>query len=193
MGEAPVTSPAEPLRVLIPAEAIRRRVSELGREIALHYGDRTPVFVGVLKGAVVFLADLIRAVEAPLECDFIAVSSYGAQSRSSGIVKLTADLAASVEERDVLIVEDIVDTGRTLAYLQRNLETRQPRSVRVCTLLDKAARREVPVTLHHVGFTIPDEFVVGYGLDYGGRYRNLPHIAVLDLAGWAGDLTTPVG
>ena len=193
MGEAPVTSPPEPLRVLIPAEAIRRRVSELGREIALHYGDRTPVFVGVLKGAVVFLADLIRAVEAPLECDFIAVSSYGAQSRSSGIVKLTADLAASVEERDVLIVEDIVDTGRTLAYLQRNLETRQPRSVRVCTLLDKAARREVPVTLHHVGFTIPDEFVVGYGLDYGGRYRNLPHIAVLDLARWAGDLTTPVG
>jgi len=193
VGEAPVTSPPEPLRVLIPAEAIRRRVSELGREIALHYGDRTPVFVGVLKGAVVFLADLIRAVEAPLECDFIAVSSYGAQSRSSGIVKLTADLAASVEERDVLIVEDIVDTGRTLAYLQRNLETRQPRSVRVCTLLDKAVRREVPVTLHHVGFTIPDEFVVGYGLDYGGRYRNLPHIAVLDLAGWAGDLTTPVG
>jgi hypoxanthine phosphoribosyltransferase len=193
VGEAPVTSPAEPLRVLIPAEAIRRRVSELGREIALHYGDRTPVLVGVLKGAVVFLADLIRAVEAPLECDFIAVSSYGAQSRSSGIVKLTADLAASVEERDVLIVEDIVDTGRTLAYLQRNLETRQPRSVRVCTLLDKAARREVPVTLHHVGFTIPDEFVVGYGLDYGGRYRNLPHIAVLDLAGWAGDPTTPVG
>ena len=193
MGEAPVTSPPEPLRVLIPAEAIRRRVSELGREIALHYGDRTPVFVGVLKGAVVFLADLIRAVEAPLECDFIAVSSYGARSRPSGIVKLTADLAASVEERDVLIVEDIVDTGRTLAYLQRNLETRQPRSVRVCTLLDKAARREVPVTLHHVGFTIPDEFVVGYGLDYGGRYRNLPHIAVLDLAGWAGDLTTPVG
>jgi hypoxanthine phosphoribosyltransferase len=193
VGEAPVTSPVEPLRVLIPAEAIRRRVSELGREIALHYGDRTPVLVGVLKGAVVFLADLIRAVEAPLECDFIAVSSYGAQSRSSGIVKLTADLAASVEERDVLIVEDIVDTGRTLAYLQRNLETRQPRSVRVCTLLDKAARREVPVTLHHVGFTIPDEFVVGYGLDYGGRYRNLPHIAVLDLTGWAGDPTTPVG
>ena len=193
MGESRVTSPDEPLRVLIPAEAIRRRVRELGEEIALHYGDRTPVFVGVLKGAVVFLADLIRAVEAPLECDFIAVSSYGAQSRSSGIVKLTADLAASVEERDVLIVEDIVDTGRTLAYLQRNLETRQPRSVRVCTLLDKAARREVPVTLHHVGFTIPDEFVVGYGLDYGGRYRNLPHIAVLDLGAWAGDLTTPTG
>ena len=193
MGESRVTSPDEPLRVLIPAEAIRRRVRELGEEIALHYGDRTPVFVGVLKGAVVFLADLIRAVEVPLECDFIAVSSYGARSRPSGIVKLTADLAASVEERDVLIVEDIVDTGRTLAYLQRNLETRQPRSVRVCTLLDKAVRREVPVTLHHIGFTIPDEFVVGYGLDYGGRYRNLPHIAVLDLGAWAGDLTTPTG
>ena len=128
------------------------------------------------------MADLIRAVDVPLECDFIALSSYGVASRSSGIVKLTADLSASVEGRDVLIVEDIVDTGRTLAYLQRNLETRQPRSVRVCALLDKVSRREVPVTLHHVGFPIPDEFVVGYGLDYAGRYRNLPHIAVLDLA-----------
>jgi hypoxanthine phosphoribosyltransferase len=135
----------------------------------------------VLKGAVVFLADLIRAMEVPVECDFIALSSYGSSSRSSGIVKLTADLSVSIVDRDVLIVEDIVDTGRTLAYLRRNLETRQPRSVRVCTLLDKAVRREVPVRLDHVGFTIPDEFVVGYGLDYAGLYRNLPYLAALDL------------
>jgi len=170
------------LRVLITAAALQARVRELGREISLHYGDRVPVLVGVLKGAVVFLADLMRAVDVAVECDFIALSSYGAASRSSGIVKLTADLSASVEGRDVLIVEDIVDTGRTLAYLQRNLETRQPRSVRVCALLDKVSRRAVPVTIHHVGFPIPDEFVVGYGLDHAGRYRNLPHIAVLDLA-----------
>jgi len=182
VGEAHVPPFAAPLRILIPAEDLHRRVKELGLEIAHHYGDRTPILVGVLKGAVVFLADLVRSVEAPLECDFIAVSSYGASSRSSGIVKLTADLSVSVEGRDVLIVEDIVDTGRTLAYLQRNLETRQPRSVRVCALLDKAARREVPLAIHHVGFTIPDEFVVGYGLDYAGRYRNLPYIAVLDVA-----------
>ena len=129
----------------------------------------------------VFLADLIRAMEVPVECDFIALSSYGNSSRSSGIVKLTADLSVSIVDREVLIVEDIVDTGRTLAYLRRNLETRQPRSVRVCTLLDKAVRREVPVRLDHVGFTIPDEFVVGYGLDYAGLYRNLPYLAALDL------------
>lgn len=156
-------------------------MGELGREISRHYGDRVPILVGVLKGAVVFLADLIRAMEVPVECDFIALSSYGSSSRSSGIVKLTADLSVSIVDRDVLIVEDIVDTGRTLAYLRRNLETRQPRSVRVCTLLDKALRREVPVRLDHVGFTIPDEFVVGYGLDYAGLYRNLPYLAALDL------------
>jgi hypoxanthine phosphoribosyltransferase len=138
------------------------------------------LLVGVLKGAVVFLSDLMRAIEAPCECDFIALSSYGASTRSSGIVELTKDLSASIEGRDVLIVEDIVDTGRTLAYLLRNLETRQPRSLRVCALLDKVTRREVPVPLDYVGFAIPDEFVVGYGLDYAGLYRNLPHLAVLE-------------
>jgi hypoxanthine phosphoribosyltransferase len=177
---------ADPSRILISADRLSARVRELGREISRHYGDRTPVLVGVLKGAVVFLADLMRTIDVPVECDFIAVSSYGSSSRSSGIVKLIADLSASVEGRDVLIVEDIVDTGRTLAYLQRNLETRQPRSVRVCTLLDKADRREVPVALHHVGFTIPDDFVVGYGLDYAGLYRNLPYLAVLDIGGPVG-------
>jgi hypoxanthine phosphoribosyltransferase len=168
-------------RVLIPAEDLTTRVGELGRLIRGDYAGRTPVLVGVLKGAVVFLADLMRAIEAPCECDFIAVSSYGASTRSSGIVELTKDLSVPIEDRDVLIVEDIVDTGRTLAYLIRNLETRQPRSLRVCALLDKASRREVPVSLDYVGFTIPDEFVVGYGLDFAGLYRNLPHVAVLSV------------
>lgn len=166
-------------RVLIPVEDLTARVGELGRQIRGDYAGRTPVLVGVLKGAVVFLADLMRAIDAPCECDFIAVSSYGASTRSSGIVELTKDLSVPIEGRDVLIVEDIVDTGRTLAYLIRNLETRQPRSLRVCALLDKASRREVPVSLDYVGFTIPDEFVVGYGLDFAGLYRNLPHLAVL--------------
>jgi hypoxanthine phosphoribosyltransferase len=167
-------------RVLLSAAELGARVRGLGREISEHYGDREPVLVGVLKGAVVFLADLLRAVDIEVECDFIALSSYGAASRSSGIVKLTQDLSVSIEDRHVLIVEDIVDTGRTLAYLRRNLETRQPRSLRVCALLDKIGRREVPVVLDHIGFTIPDEFVVGYGLDYAGRYRNLPFVAVVD-------------
>ena len=132
-------------RVLIPAEDLRARVDELGREIRRDYMGRTPILVGVLKGAVVFLADLMRAINAPCECDFIALSSYGASTRSSGIVELTKDLSVPIEGRDVLIVEDIVDTGRTLTYLLRNLETRQPRTVRVCALLDKISRREVPV------------------------------------------------
>ena len=170
-------------RVLIPAEDLGARVGELGRRIREDYAGRTPMLVGVLKGAVVFLADLMRAIEAPCEFDFIALSSYGASTRSSGIVELTKDLSASIEGRDVLIVEDIVDTGRTLAYLLRNLETRQPRSLRVCALLDKVTRREVPVPLDYVGFAIPDEFVVGYGLDYAGLYRNLPHVAVLEGVG----------
>ena len=167
-------------RILIPAEDLTARVTELGRQIRADYAGRTPVLVGVLKGAVVFLADLMRAIEAPCECDFIAVSSYGASTRSSGVVELTKDLSMPIDGREVLIVEDIVDTGRTLTYLLRNLETRQPASVRVCVLLDKEARREVPVSLDYVGFTIPDEFVVGYGLDYAGLYRNLTYVAVLD-------------
>jgi hypoxanthine phosphoribosyltransferase len=166
-------------RVLIPAEDLTARVGDLGRQIRADYAGRTPMLVGVLKGAVVFLADLMRAIDAPCECDFIALSSYGASTRSSGIVELTKDLSVPIEGRDVLIVEDIVDTGRTLAYLLRNLETRQPATLRVCTLLDKAARREVPVTLDYVGFQIPDEFVVGYGLDFAGLYRNLPYLGVL--------------
>ena len=167
-------------RVLIPAADLTARVGELGRQIRHDYAGRTPMLVGVLKGAVVFLADLMRAIDAPCDCDFIAVSSYGASTRSSGVVELTKDLSVPIEGRDVLVVEDIVDTGRTLAYLLRNLETRQPGTLRVCTLLDKVSRREVPVPLDYVGFTIPDEFVVGYGLDFAGLYRNLPYLGVLD-------------
>jgi hypoxanthine phosphoribosyltransferase len=125
---------------------------------------------------------VMRAMDICVRCDFMGVSSYGRESRSSGIVKITTDLSASIEGQDVLIVEDIIDTGRTITYLRRNLETRHPASIRICTLLDKIERREVPVDLDYVGFTIPNEFVVGYGLDHAGRYRNLPYLAALDLA-----------
>lgn len=168
-------------RVLIEADELAARVRELGRQLGADYADREPVLVGVLTGAVVFLADLVRAIDGPLQCEFIGVSSYGSSSRSSGIVKITADLTVSIENRDVLIVEDIIDTGRTINYLRRNLETRHPKRLRICTLLDKIERREVPVDLDYVGFTIPNEFVVGYGLDQAGFYRNLPYLAALDL------------
>lgn len=173
-------------RVLIEADELAARVRELGRQVAADYLDREPVLVGVLTGAVVFLADLVRAIDGPLQCEFMGVSSYGSASRSSGIVKITADLTLSIENRDVLVVEDIIDTGRTISYLRRNLETRHPRSLRICTLLDKIERREVPVDLDYVGFTIPNEFVVGYGLDHAGLYRNLPYLAALDLGERAG-------
>jgi hypoxanthine phosphoribosyltransferase len=178
----PVPNPPRGLkRVLIDIDELAGRVQELGRRIAADYAERQPVLVGVLTGAVVFMADLIRAIDGPLQCEFIGVSSYGSTSRSSGIVKITADLTVSIEGREVLIVEDIIDTGRTISYLRRNLETRHPHSLRICTLLDKIERREVPVDLDYVGFTIPNEFVVGYGLDHAGLYRNLPYLAALDL------------
>lgn len=169
-----------PGRVLITQEEIAERVRELGRDLSRDYAGKDPLLVGVLKGAVVFLADLIRTVEVPLATDFIAVSSYGSGTRSSGVVKITADLSISIEDRHVVIVEDIIDTGRTISYLKRNLQTRHPASLRVMALLDKAERREVDVALDYVGFTIPNEFVVGYGLDYHGLYRNLPCIAALE-------------
>ncbi|HLE45153.1 MAG TPA: hypoxanthine phosphoribosyltransferase [Methylomirabilota bacterium] len=173
-------------RVLIEADELAARVRELGGRLTADYADREPVLVGVLTGAVVFFADLMRAIDVPLQCEFMGVSSYGTASRSSGIVKITADLTVSIENRDVLVVEDIIDTGRTISYLRRNLETRHPRSLRICTLLDKIERREVPIDLDYVGFTIPNEFVVGYGLDHAGLYRNLPYLAALDLGERAG-------
>jgi hypoxanthine phosphoribosyltransferase len=169
-------------RILIETDELAARVRALGQELSADYGGHHPVLVGVLTGAVVFLADLMRAMAIPLECDFMAVSSYGAAAESSGIVKITADLTRSIEDRHVVVVEDIIDSGRTITYLRRNLETRHPRSLRICTLLDKVGRREVSVTLDYVGFTIPNEFVVGYGLDHGGLYRNLPYVAALDLS-----------
>jgi hypoxanthine phosphoribosyltransferase len=169
-----------PGRVLITQEEIAGRVRELGQVLSRDYAGKDPLLVGVLKGAVVFLADLMRAVDIPLAADFIAVSSYGGSTRASGVVKITADLSMSIEDRHVVIVEDIIDSGRTIRYLKRNLQTRHPASLRVMALLDKVERREVDVELDYVGFTIPNEFVVGYGLDYQGLYRNLPCIAALE-------------
>ncbi len=165
---------------MIAHEEIARRVRELGLSLSRDYEAKNPLLVGVLKGAVVFMADLVRATDIPLAADFIAVGSYGGTTRSSGVVKITADLSVSIEDRHVVIVEDIIDTGRTVSYLKRNLQTRHPASLKVMALLDKSERREVEVALDYVGFTIPNEFVVGYGLDFRGLYRNLPYIAALE-------------
>jgi hypoxanthine phosphoribosyltransferase len=169
------------LSVLIPADRIAARVAELGERIARDYAAEgcVPHLVCVLKGGCMFLSDLMRAVELPVTVDFIAVSSYGAGTSTSGEVRVTKDLDQSLEGRDVLFVEDIVDTGLTLSYLVDSFRRRGARSVRVAALLDKAGGRHVDVPLDYVGFEIPDEFVVGYGLDYAERYRNLPYIAVV--------------
>jgi len=167
------------VEVLITQEEIERRVRELADEISADYRDRCPLLVGILKGSTLFLADLVRALEIPHEVDFISISSYGSGQRSSGVVRLLKDLDCDITGRDVLIVEDIVDTGLTLHYIRQNLETRGPRSIKVAALLDKQERREVDVAVEYVGFVIPDRFVVGYGLDYAELYRELPHIAVM--------------
>ena len=169
-----------PSRILITGEELQQRVAELGQAIAKDYTNENPILVGVLKGAVVFMADLIRQMPIEMTMDFVALSSYGGGTRSSGVVKLAADLSMPIDDRDVILVEDIIDTGRTVSYLKRNLETRHPRSVRLCALLDKIERREVEVDIDYLGFTIPNVFVVGYGLDYDGLYRNLPYVAALD-------------
>ena len=167
-------------RVLITGEELRLRVRELGLALARDYAGLNPLLVGVLKGAVLFLADLIRAAEIPLTLDFIGVSSYGAATRSSGVVKISSDLSMSIEDRHVLIVEDIIDTGRTINYLRRNLQTRRPRTLKLCALLEKTERQEEGVEIDYLGFSIPNQFVVGYGLDFGGLYRNLPYVAMLE-------------
>jgi len=167
-------------RVLFDEEAIRRRVGELGRELSREYAGKTPILVSILKGGFIFLADLVRAMEVPCEMDFMVVSSYADRTESSGVVRILSDLGLNVEGRHVLIVEDIVDTGLTLEYLRELLLARSPASLRVVTLLDKHERRRVEVPIDYVGFRVPDEFVVGYGLDYAQRFRNLPYITVLD-------------
>jgi len=165
--------------VLIPEEELQRRIKELGRAISTDYQGRDLLLVCVLKGGVMFLADLMRQLTVPHAIDFMAVSSYGAATETSGIVRILMDLKTNIEERNVLIVEDIVDTGYTLDYITRILRTRNPASLRICTLLNKPSRREVDIPLDYVGFDIPNKFVVGYGLDFAELYRNLPFIGVL--------------
>jgi hypoxanthine phosphoribosyltransferase len=172
--------PDSSLRVYIAAERIQKRVAELGAEIGADYADGAPIYlIGILKGSCMFLADLARAIDRPVRLDFIGLSSYGKGKTSSGEVRLTKDLDTSIEGTDILIVEDIVDSGVTLTYLSQVLKQRKPRSLRIATLLDKPERRLRPVEVRYVGFTIPDEFVVGYGLDYAEDYRNLRDICIL--------------
>jgi hypoxanthine phosphoribosyltransferase len=165
---------------LVSNEDLRRRVAELGREISADYEGRELIMVGVLKGAIIFMADLMRSVSVPCEVDFMAVSSYGSQTDSSGVVRILKDLDASIEGRDVLIVEDIIDSGLTLQYLMRNLRARSPRSLEVCALLTKPDRLRVDLEPRYVGFEIPNRFAIGYGLDHAQRYRNLDYVAALN-------------
>lgn len=167
------------LRVLLPAATIHARIQELAAQIDRDYPEGPVYLVGILKGACFFLADLARAMKTPARIEFVGISSYGQGKTSSGEVKLTKDLDASVEGRDVIVVEDIVDSGITLSYLMQVFQQRRPRSLRIATLLDKPERRQRPVKVDYVGFQIPDEFVVGYGLDYAEDYRNLPDVCVL--------------
>lgn len=167
-------------RVLIDDQAIRRRTAEMAAELDDEYRDDVPLLVGVLNGAITFMTDLMREMRIPLEIDFMAVSSYGAATQSSGVVRILKDLDREIEGRRVLLVEDIVDSGLTLQYLRDVLERRNPRDLRVVALLKKEKPEAIAVQVDHVGFTIPDEFVIGYGLDYAEQYRNLPYVAVLD-------------
>ncbi|GAB4449011.1 MAG: hypoxanthine phosphoribosyltransferase [Chloroflexi bacterium OHK40] len=167
-------------RILIAPEQIQRRVQELGTQIAADYtGENDLLLVGVLKGCAMFMVDLARAIERNLAIDFIAVASYGASTESSGVVRVLKDLDTDINGRHVLIVEDIIDSGLTLAYLRSQLLRRNPASLRICTLLNKPERRTADVPVDYIGFDIPNEFVVGYGLDYAEHYRNLPYIGVL--------------
>ena len=165
---------------LVDAVALQRRVRELGQEISRDYGGRDLLLVCVLKGAVFFASDLMRQIDVPCELDFMAVASYGSATDSSGVVRILKDLDAPIEGRNVLIVEDIVDSGLTLQYLMRSLGARNPATLEVCALLTKPARRKVDLPTRYVGFEIPNRFVVGYGLDYAERYRNLPFVAALE-------------
>jgi hypoxanthine phosphoribosyltransferase len=177
------------VEVLISRAELKARIEALGEELSECYSNgEVPVLIGVLKGSTMFLADLLRAMEVDASVDFMSISSYSASAAQSGVVRIVKDLENDIANRDVVIVEDIVDTGLTLTYLRRALLQRKPRSLRAVTLLDKAARRIVPVELEHRGFEVPDVFVVGYGLDFQGRYRNAPDIvAVKDLARLAND------
>lgn len=179
-------------RILFTERAIHSRVAELGKQVSADYAGKELLVVGILKGAMIFLADLVRHLTVPTYFDFVAVSSYGSSTKSSGAVRILKDIDQSIQGRHVLIVEDIVDTGLTLNYLVDNLKARSPASLKVCTLLDKPSRREVPVDIDYNGFTIPDEFVVGYGLDYNEYYRNFPYIMVLSPKVYKRNGDTPI-
>lgn len=180
IGMSMYRSCSEIKSLLLSEEAIHKRVVEIGRQITNDYLGRVPLFVAVLRGAAIFHSDLIRKVDLSLKVDFISVSSYGSAAETGGQVRLLKDLEADIRGLDVILVEDIVDTGLTLHYLAGNLADRGPASLRVCSLLSKPARRRVEVPIDYLGFEIPDEFVVGYGLDFDQKFRNLPFVAVLD-------------
>jgi hypoxanthine phosphoribosyltransferase len=165
--------------ILIDEDTLKGRISELGEEISRDYDGRDLLLVGVLKGAVFFMADLMRELTVPCEIDFMAISSYGAQTDSSGVVRILKDLDINIAGRDVLVVEDIIDSGLTLSYLMRNLRARKPATLEICALMTKPERREIDVPVRYTGFEIPNKFVIGYGLDFAERYRNLPYVAVL--------------
>jgi len=165
--------------ILIDADLLRSRVAELGEEISEFYAGRDLLLVGVLKGAVFFMADFMRHLTVPCEVDFMAISSYGAATDSSGVVRILKDLDINIEGRHVLVVEDIIDSGLTLSYLMRNLESREPASLEVVALMTKPERRQIDVPVRWIGFEIPNRFVIGYGLDFAERYRNLPYVGVL--------------
>ena len=172
-------------RVLLSEEQLQQRVRELGDEISKEHAGKEILMIGVLRGAVMFMADLARAIAVPVMIDFMAVSSYGTSTSSSGIVRILKDLDEEVAGKHVLIVEDIIDSGLTLSYLVDNIKSRQPASVRICTLLNKPERRKVDLEVNYNGFVVPDEFVVGYGLDYAEKYRNVPFIGILKPAIYA--------
>jgi hypoxanthine phosphoribosyltransferase len=164
-------------RIVVDEQELQQRIRDLGKEIAVDYDDHPPLLVGILKGAFMFMADLARAIDLPVEFDFMAVSSYGSATRTSGVVRIMKDLDLDLTDRHVLIVEDIVDSGLTLAYLRKNLNARGPASLEVCALLVKEGLQKIESDLKYVGFRIPPDFVIGYGLDVDERYRNLPFIA----------------
>lgn len=172
---------AQVYKTLITEEKIKEKVKEMGQNISEDYRDKNLYMIGILKGSVIFLADLVRALSIPVKMDFIAVSSYGASTKTSGVVRILKDLETDLSDKDVLIVEDIIDTGLTLSYLIDNLRSRNPKSIKICTFLDKPSRRKAPITVDYNGFEIPDEFVVGYGLDYNEEFRNLPYIGVVQI------------
>jgi hypoxanthine phosphoribosyltransferase len=178
--EAKAADPKTRLSIHIDAQAIARRVEELGAQITQDYAGTTGLcVVGILKGCFIFLADLVRHIDLPITCQFLGISSYGSATESSGVVQITSDMTESIENKDVLIVEDIIDTGLSMRYLLDNFATRKPKTIRVCTLLEKPENATIKVPIDYVGFRIPNAFVVGYGLDLAGYFRNLPYIGVI--------------